>query len=487
MLSTQAWLVAAMIELGATGSYDRSRVWARIKGFTAAQQRRLKLPGLRTQTVSYDVCEKQALRIERALDEGENNGSDRGWGWFALRVLAGPRMVRDRNGIWIDPAAAATAVSIDDTSNCSWGRKRGPNPTAEQQAAGILTAGSDPDARNGYRTPTYSHPDEDFYGYQVTVVVTVPSVHWYGNPNQISEGDYVPPYIVYISVRPANADPGPAGYQAIVRALAIAAINDVVADMGFTMKSESFVRALHKLGINVVMALPPDARTRVETHMMGRHSDPVIENAGTYFHTWLPPEWELAPEDLSDTELRDWHARRLIYAYTTHQHLNKGHIQIKNPFATGRLTTDKAEASPTGALYVTKPDYAPDAQQTLLTMPFDKLGCHQREPYGTRAWWLSYLRRLIVETANARLKQFEGLSNKSCKAMCIAAHTMAAILLAAAYNLDVAQRVAHEAALEHDGDTEQTSDGTTRRPDDASDPQSAHLDTTTEPVERSPP
>lgn len=483
-VSTEAWLVAATIELGATGSYERSRVWARIKGLTAAQQRRVKLPGLRTRTISYDACEKQALRVERAVDEAD---SDRGWDWFALRVLAGPRMIRDRNGNWTDPAAAATDVALDDTPYFSWARRRGPNPTAQQDAAGIRTAGPDPDARNGYRTPTRLLPEDSFYGYQVVVVVTVPPVHWYGNPNQIRLGDYVPPYIVHITVRPANADPGPAGHDAVVRARAVAAINNVIADMGFTMKTETFVDALHDLGVNVVMSLPPNDIARVDTHLMGRRKDPVIENAGTFFHPWLPPEWEHVPEDLVDTERRDWYARRLIYAYTTHQRLQDGAVQIKNPFGTGRLTTDESAASATGALYVTKPAYAPDAQQTHLTLPADKLGRHQREPYGTRAWWLSYLRRLIVETANARLKSNAGLSNKCCKAMGNAAHTMSAILLAVAYNLDIAHQVKQQARRDHGEHEEQPADTAHHSDSGTAAPDRHDSDPESEPPERSPP
>ena len=166
-------------------------------------------------------------------------------------------------------------------------------------------------------------------------------------------------------------------------------------------------------------------------------------------------EWEDPPEDLGDAELRDWHARRLIWAYTTNQHLGDGDIQLKSPFATGRLTTDEVVAEATGALHVTKPDYAPDAQQAHLTLKADKRDRHQRIPHGTWAWWLSYLRRLIVETANARLKSAAGLSNKCCKAMGIAAHTMSVVLLAAAYNLDIAQRVADEARRDDIGNEEQ--------------------------------
>ncbi|WP_420623182.1 hypothetical protein [Candidatus Poriferisodalis sp.] len=211
------------------------------------------------------------------------------------------------------------------------------------------------------------------------------------------------------------------------------------------MKGESFVRRLHALGIDVVMALPPNDRTRVDTRLKGRTPNAVIENAGTFFHGWLPPQWEVPPDDLSDDELRDWYARRLIWAFTTHQHLGGGDIQLRSPFANGRLTTDKSVANTTGATHVVKPEYAPDANQAHVTMRVDQRDRHQRLPYGTRAWWLAYIRRLIVETVNARLKTDAGLSNKSCKAMGIAAHTMSAVLLAAAYNLDVTQRVADEA------------------------------------------
>ena len=459
-LNAKAWLTAAIAEVRATGKYDRSLVWARIKGLTPAQQMRLKLPGLRTQSVSYDVCYKQALRVERALQQGWKVGgaSDRGWDWFTERVLAASRMTRDADGSLVDPAAAATAVAIDDTSQSSWGHRTGPNPTKEQQAAGVTSCGTDRDARNGRRTPTDAQPGEHFYGYQVTVVVMVPEVHWSGDPYRLKVRDYQPPYIIDIKVRPADENPGPHGYEAIVRSRAIAAIDDVVADMGFTMKSESFVRRLHALGINVVMDLPPNDRERVDTHMVGRRRHPVFENSGTFFDLSIPPELEVPPQGLSDADLRDWHARRLLYAYATHQHLGGGDIQLRSPFAAGRLTTDEPVAKATGALHITKPDHAPDAQQAHVTVGVERRDRHQREPHGTWAWWLSYLRRLTVETANARLKKGAGLSNKGCKAMGLGAHTMAAVLLAASYNLDITQRVADEARRDGIATEEQPSD-----------------------------
>lgn len=488
VLNAKAWLTAAMIELGATGLYDRSRVWARIIGFTAAQQTRLRLPGLRTWWVSYDACYKQALRVERALDQGWKQGGDSSeWDWFTLQMLAAARMKRDPAGGWTDPAADSASVCIDDTAFASWGHKTGPNPTAADEAAGVTSCGSDPDARNGRRTPTDSQPDEHFYGFQVIVVVSVPEVHWSGDPYQLLVRDYQPPYIINITVRPANADPGPHGYEAIVRARAVTAITEVVADMGFSMKSESFVRRLHELGIDVVMDLPPADRERVDTHMMGRPFQPVFENSGSFFHAWMPTENEVPPENLSDADLRNWHARRLIWAYTTNQHLSGGDVQLKSPFATGRLTTDEQAAKATGALHVTKPDHAPDARQAHLSLKVDKRDRHQRIPHGTWAWWLSYLRRLVVETANARLKSAAGLSNKGCKAMGIAAHTMSAVLLAAAYNLDVAQRVAEQARRDAIGHEDHTAPADHPRDSEPRSSPKSHEVTETEPAERSPP
>ena len=488
ILSTEAWLVAAVIELGASGSYDRSKIWARIKGLTAAQQTRLKLPGLRTQTISYDACYKRALRIERALQRGWGIGdSSRDWHWFMQHVLTGSRMTDEADGTWHDPASDATSVGIDDTAYPSWGHKTGPNPTEAEIIAGITSCGTDPDARNGRRTPTDNQPDEIFYGYQVSVVVMIPEVQWLGDPNKIPNPSYTTPYIVDIDVRPANVNPGPSGYEAVVRTLAVAAITEVVADMGFTMKGESFVRRLHKLGIDAVMALPPNDQTRVDTHLKGRPQHAIIENAGTFFHEWLLPEWEVPPDDLSDDELRDWYARRLIWAYTTHQHLGGGDIQLRSPFANGRLTADKGVADTTDAMHVTKPPYASDAQQAHVTMKIDSLDRHQRLPYGTRAWWLAYIRRLIVETVNARLKSDAGLSNECCKAMGIAAHTMSAVLLAAAYNLDVTQRVADEARRDSIANDQEPTSSATHSDDEAITLQEHFGGPAPEPAARPPP
>lgn len=452
-----ALLVVMLIELVQTGSYERAELASRIAGLTAAQQRRVKLPGLRTRTVSYDIVCTQVARLERALDEGWTapDGTRCGWEWFTMAMLAGSRMTQDADGNWVDPATGVTAVGIDDTAFPTWARKLGPNPSDEDIAAGITSCGADPDARNGHRTPTNSQPSEFVYGYQVTVVVAVAEVRWCGNPRKIAMGDYQPPWIIDVIVSPANHNPGTVGREAIVRALAICAITDLVADRGFSMKSVNFVQGMHELGINVVMDHPGTETEVADFHVMGRSRDPVIEHVGTFLHAWMPPQWEVPPADLSDNQLRDWYARRLIYAYTAHQHLGGGDVQIKNPYAAGRLTTQSNEATANGAMLHKQPKHAPAVTQDYLTVPVEMRNLCQREPYGTPAWWYSYLRRLVVESANAMLKRGVGLTNKCCKAMGIAAHTMAAVMLAAAYNMRLRMR------LEYQARQQQALDGTT--------------------------
>lgn len=476
VLTALALLTIMALEADATGSYERTRLTARLAGLHSRDKERLGLPGLRTRQIRHKVVNKWAARLERALDEGwiAEDGTLCDWDWFSMNMLRASRTreVPDESGqgtVAVDAAASAKAVSIDDTPFGTWSyeRYRPPSearrngrkqtyihdkegPDGIRQFAYWLTC---PDARKGKRSSTNTIDAGFFVGFTATVSAAVVSVKWYGDPDYIEFGDEIPPFILAIDVNPAGTDTAPVGAkQARLIHKELPEANEMLADRGFTMKRESFVAAVRAAGFSLVMDYDKGELDRPRTHLLGRKQVPVIEHAGTFFHAWMPPEFDSPPKHLRSgddrsEERRKWFTERLKYSYTVNQHLQDGSIQIENPVRPGKIApVGPLHAGTTSSHVIQQPDDAPDVPHKYLTVQPSHLHRYQLIPYMTLAWWKSYLRRLRIEAVNSSLKRQLGLSRESCKAMGLPAHRLAAVMLAFAYNIGLLRKLRYDEA-----------------------------------------
>ena len=475
-LTALALLTVFALEIDATGSYERARLTARLAGLHSTDQQRLGLPGLRARSIRHKLVNKMTLRLERALDEGwvAEDGTVCDWDWFTMNMLRASRTreVPDEDGrgvVVVDAAAGAKAIAIDDTPYETWSYERNRPPPAHRLTGRKKTYihykdGPDgtkkfafwltcPDASKSKRSATNNTESGFYEGFAVTVSVAVVSVTWYGDPDYIEFGEEILPFVLAIDVNPAGTNTAPvAAKQARLIREQHPEADEVLADRGFTMKPQSFVAAVRASSFDPVMDYDKDELSRPRTHLLGRKGVPVIENGGTFFHAWMPSEFDSPPEHLRDAdnrseERRKWFTDRLIYSYKVNQYRQDGSIQIKNPINAGKIApVGPLNAGTHRSHVIQRPEDTPDLPHNFLIVPPEHLYRYQRIPYMTEAWGKSYLRRLRVEAVNSSLKRKLGLSRESCKAMGLPAHRLAAVMLAFAYNLSLVRKLRYEEA-----------------------------------------
>ncbi len=75
-----------------------------------------------------------------------------------------------------------------------------------------------------------------------------------------------------------------------------------------------------------------------------------------------------------------------------------------------------------------------------VAINLEHLDNHQRCPYGTWAWKTDYNGQNPSENSNSMLKDRGGLDKRSCRPFGLAAHTIAAAMLAVVHNLQQTER-----------------------------------------------
>ena len=88
----------------------------------------------------------------------------------------------------------------------------------------------------------------------------------------------------------------------------------------------------------------------------------------------------------------------------------------------------------------------------------EDLDYYQQVAYGTRAWMKSYARRNTVESTNSSLKKDEGLDPENCQAFGLAAHTMAAVVLAVVHHLKQTEKAEAKAKKAKNADNDDSGD-----------------------------
>lgn len=151
----------------------------------------------------------------------------------------------------------------------------------------------------GRITATSGLPAGHYVGYGLTLLVACQEARWSGNPDQLALGDEVPLYILALSVKPAGTDPGPNGRD-VVEAGRVNApnLNDVIADRGYSTKTETFVRPLHAIEVNITMDFKVAVRRKARTITVGattRTRTAVHIHCGTILPHWINRYWEKPP------------------------------------------------------------------------------------------------------------------------------------------------------------------------------------------------
>ena len=318
--------------------------------------------------------------------------------------------------------------------------------------------GHDKDARIGHKSRNSEGPAGFFMGFELTIGVSAPVVHFNGHLNKVVLEDAAP-WICTMSFDPAGSNPGPIGARLVLAAREIfPKLKEVTADRGFTTKRESFLRPLHEQGINVTMDYRKDAIAKADLVKLGKQGQQAYMHAGTLLSLDTPKTKHVPPEELRSQDkwwerdddltveehreaaerkdaLTEWYEDRArLWRWSLKRRLPGGSIQFRSPVAAGRAATAAATEAQ-GSYNVPLLD-ADDTGRATATGLLQVLDQWQRIPYGTRAWHKAYhTARGVVEGTIGKLKEKGGLARGTCQVMGLEANGLAALARVVSYNL----------------------------------------------------
>ncbi|MDE0231065.1 MAG: hypothetical protein OXI56_01250 [bacterium] len=247
-------------------------------------------------------------------------------------------------------------------------------------------------------------------------------------------------------------------------------LTTIVADMGYTIYGEAFVRPLHRLGINVVMDYPEAHQDTVETVEIGPEGEEqvLLLHCGTFLVEWTPEYFLIPPPHLTGKERADWYAERDKYTWKPIGKPDKnGNIRFRCPQCDGRVKTNaktciRSKRSQRKAPHVANIDQEYCCNGTI-TIPVEQLDTYQRIPFGTPAWKKSYGRRMQIENLNSLVKNDGGLKDGWCRALGQAAFNFGLLALLVAHNLRQPNNFDNDTEPDPDGEQPPTPN-TGRRP-----------------------
>ena len=398
------------------------------------------------------MTQKQIKRIETAIFEARwsSNGRPRSIDWFMDALLDHTIPAHAKKSI--------IAVSLDWTPIPTWAVTRDfrveeeirkvqkPEDTGEigtLDQRGRAVRGADGDARAGHLTATNKTSAGPFTGYYGHLIIPTRDATWNGNPKHLALGVLPPKYIAYGRVIPAQNDNALNGLHAALVALKVFPnLEEVIADMGYTIYGKAFVRPLHRLGINVVMEYSEDHQKIIEIVKIVSEGEEqvLLLHCGTFLVEWTPEYFLIPPLNLTGEALAKWYAERDKYVWKPIGKPDKnGNIRFRCPQCDGRIKTSaktriRSKRSQRKALYATPIDQEYCCNGTI-TIPVEELDTYQRIPFGTAAWKKSYGRRLQIENLNSLVKNDGALEDGWCRAFGKAAHNFGILAVLLAHNL----------------------------------------------------
>ena len=161
-LSLFALLVTMVVAAFVGPSYRRADLCAVLHGFEAEAAYRLRLCSrVARKLFSYNLVDKQSLRLERALAEGwvDADGTKCNQDWFAHSLL--------KANIAAEEAEKITTIAVDSTFLLAWTVPYS-YPEGEQPPSGQRSA--DPAARFGHRSATAKRKAGKRLGFDLHVV-----------------------------------------------------------------------------------------------------------------------------------------------------------------------------------------------------------------------------------------------------------------------------------------------------------------------------
>ena len=169
-------------------------------------------------------------------------------------------------------------------------------------------------------------------------------------------------------------------------------LTEIVADMGYTIYGEAFVRPLHQMGINVVMDYKEAHQKKIKTVTIGPKGEEqvLLLHCGTFLVEWTPERFLIPPQNLEGKARDDWYVERAKYRWTPIGKPDKnGAIRFRCPQCDGRVKTNaktriRSKISQRKAPYVATIDQEYCCKGTI-TIPVEKLDTYQHIPFGTPA------------------------------------------------------------------------------------------------------
>ena len=469
-------LLVVMVIAGFVGpSYRRTDLCAVLHGLEAEVAFKLGLCSrVAREMFSYNVIDKQCLRLERALAAGwvDADGTQCDGDWFA-HCLFGVNITETE-------AARITSIDIDSTFALAWAVPHsyaaGEKPPSGQRSA-------DPAATFGHRSATAKRNAGKRLGFDLHVVCGVRGRQkWQGRPTKANlEAAAVPLVPLHMKLVPANSDIAATALECIKWARKIAPnVEEVIADRGYTMKYEKFNRELHLEAMLAVMDMDKKEVRRIRELMLGSKAHRLIEHCGTFFPWWLPEELHRPPQGLKGKKLRRWYDRRSKFRYSIDSINEKtGSIRLWCPQCAGRIRSNlktrhvKVKVRK-NAPFVARTDDAEYCCPGRVTVPVEYLDRYQSIPYGTTAWKKSYGRRNQIENLNGILRNKGGLEDRWCHALGNSARFIGSVMLGVAHLL----RETKQAWLNANGNSEDAIDpdppGDEANPEQADDESPPH-------------
>ena len=140
-----------------------------------------------------------------------------------------------------------------------------------------LIRSADGDALGGHRTATNKTSAGGFTGYYGHIITPTRGAPWNGDPNSLPLGPLPPKYIPHARAIPAQNDNALNSLNAALAALeTFPNLKEIIADKGYTIYGEAFVRPLHQMGINVVMDYTKGHQETIETVTIGPEGEEQV-------------------------------------------------------------------------------------------------------------------------------------------------------------------------------------------------------------------
>ena len=454
-ISTKTLLLGMILAAYETGRYLRSDICSFLNGLDHRLGIELGLWTWDTRRpVTYTMTQKQVKRIEAAIFEARcsSSGQPKYINWFMNTFLNDtiPSYVRK----------SIIAVSLDWTPMPTWAVTRDyrieeeirktqkPEDTGEIGTLDLRSRAirsPDGDARSGHRTATNKTPAGGFNGYYGHILIPTRGATWNGNPNSLLLGVLPPKHVPFGRAIPAQNDNPENGLNAVRAALkAFPNLQEILADRGYTIYGEAFVRPLHLLGINVVMDYPDGHQNIVEIVKIGPEGQEqvLLRHCGTFLVEWTPEYYQVPPKHFTGEKLAEWYAERSKYRWTPITKPDKnGAIRFRCPQCGGKIKTNAKTRSRSKRSQRKAPFAANIADeyeyccQGTITIPVEELDTYQHIPYGTPAWKKRYGSRMQIENLNSLAKNDGGLKDGWCRALGQAAYNFGLLALLLAHNL----------------------------------------------------